>query len=56
MGMDPSSMPTSTMGGKTVFGQSQAGFGAWAYAKDDALYIVLLASPEVAEAIFQQLP
>ena len=42
MGMDPSSMPKTTLGGKTVYCQAASGFGVCAYPKDDKLYLVLL--------------
>ncbi len=56
MGTDTSSMPTITLGGKTVFGEATGGFGMFAYPKDDTLFLVLLADEEVAAAIFEQLP
>jgi hypothetical protein len=56
MGMDPSSMPKTTLGGKTVYGQAQGGFGAFAYPKDDKLFIVLLMDEKTASSVFEQLP
>jgi hypothetical protein len=56
MGMDPSSMPKTTLGGKTVYGEAASGFGAFAYPKDDKLFIVLLMDEETAASVFEQLP
>jgi hypothetical protein len=56
LGMDPSSMPKTTLGGKTVYGQAQGGFGAFAYPKDDKLFIVLLMDEKTASSVFEQLP
>jgi hypothetical protein len=56
MGMDTTSMPKSSLGGKEVYGEAAGGFGAFAYPKDDILFIVLLANEEVAISIFEQLP
>lgn len=56
MGMDPSAMNKTTVGGKEVYAQGGGGFGIWAYPKDDVLFAILLASDEVAEAVLQQLP
>jgi hypothetical protein len=56
MGMDPSSMPKTTLGGKTVYGEASGGFGAFAYPKDDKLFIVLLMDEKTASSVFEQLP
>ncbi len=56
MGMDTTSMPKSTLGGKEVYGEAAGGFGVYAYPKNDTLFIVLLANEEVATSIFEQLP
>jgi hypothetical protein len=56
MGMDTGTTPSSIMGGKTVYGQSGGGMGAYAYVNGDTMYLVLMASPQVTEAVFQQLP
>lgn len=56
MGMDTTAMPKATLGGKDVYGESGGGFGVYAYPKDDILFVVLLASDEVATSIFEQLP
>ena len=56
MGMDPSSMPKTTLGGKTVYGEASGGFGAFAYPKDDTLFIVLLMDEQTASSVFEQLP
>jgi hypothetical protein len=56
MGMDTSSMPETTLGGKTVYGQAAGGFGAFAYPKDDVLYLVLLMDEKTAASVFEQLP
>jgi hypothetical protein len=56
MGMDPGSMPTTTLGGKAVYGQASGGFGAFAYPKDDTLFMVLLMDEQTAAAVFEQLP
>jgi len=56
MSMDTSTMPSSTLGGKKVYGEAAGGFGAWVYPRDDTLFIVVLANEEVAGAIFEQLP
>jgi hypothetical protein len=56
MGMDTSSMPETTLGGKTVYGQAAGGFGAFAYPKDDVLYLVLLMDEQTAASVFEQLP
>jgi len=56
MGMDPSSMPKTTLGGKTVYGEASGGFGAFAYPKDDKLFIVLLMDEKTSASVFEQLP
>ena len=56
MGMDPSSMPKTTLGGKTVYGEAAGGFGAFAYPKDDKLFMVLLMDEKTASSVFEQLP
>ena len=56
MGMDPSSMPKTTLGGKTVYGEATGGFGVFAYPKDDKLFIVLLMDEKTASSVFEQLP
>jgi hypothetical protein len=56
MGMDPSSMPATTLGGKSVYGQASGGFGAFAYPKDDTLFMVLLMNEQKASSVFEQLP
>jgi hypothetical protein len=56
MGMDPSSMPKTTLGGKTVYGEASGGFGAFAYPKDDKLFIVLLMDEKTASSVLEQLP
>lgn len=56
MGMDTTSMPKSTLGGKEVYGEATGGFGVYAYPKNDTLFIVLLANEDVATSIFEQLP
>ena len=56
MGMDPSSMPKTTLGGKTVYGEASGGFGAFAYPKDDKLFVVLLMDEKTASSVFEQLP
>jgi hypothetical protein len=56
MGMDPSSMPKTTLGGKTVYGEATGGFGVFAYPKDDKLFIVLLMDEKTAASVFEQLP
>ena len=56
MGMDPSSMPKTTLGGKTVYGEAASGFGAFAYPKDDKLFIVLLMDEKTAASVLEQLP
>jgi hypothetical protein len=56
MGMDTTSMPKSSLGGKEVYGEAAGGFGAYAYPKGDILFIVLLANEEVATSLFEQLP
>jgi hypothetical protein len=56
MGMDPGSMPKTTLGGKTVYGEAAGGFGAFAYPKDDKLFIVLLMDEKTSASVFEQLP
>jgi hypothetical protein len=56
MGMDTSSMPKTTLGGKTVYGEASGGFGAFAYPKDDKLFIVLLMDEKTSASVFEQLP
>ena len=56
MGMDPSSMPKKTLGGKTVYGEAASGFGAFAYPKDDKLFIVLLMDEKTSATVLEQLP
>lgn len=56
MGMDTTSMPKSTLGGKEVYGEAGGGFGVYAYPKDDTLFIVMLTDEKVATSIFEQLP
>lgn len=56
MGMDTTSMPKTSLGGKEVYGEAASGFGVFAYPKDDILFIILLANEEVATAILEQLP
>jgi hypothetical protein len=56
MGMDPSSMPKTTLGGKTVYGEATGGFGVFAYPKDDKLFIVLLMDEKTAASVLEQLP
>ena len=56
LGMDPSSMPKTTLGGKTVYGEAAGGFGAFAYPKDDKLFIVLLMDEKTAASVLEQLP
>jgi len=56
MGMDPSSMPKTTLGGKTVYGQASSGFGVFAYPKDDKLFLVLMMDEKTAASVFEQLP
>jgi hypothetical protein len=56
MGMDGSQMEKTTVGGKQVYAQGGGGFGVWAYPKDDVLFLVLLASEDVAESALEQLP
>ena len=56
MGMDAGSLQTSTVGGKEVYTQGGGGFGIWAYPKDDILFVILLASDEIAAGILEQLP
>ncbi len=51
-----SSMPQTTLGGKTVYGQATGGFGVFAYPKDDTMYLILLADEKLATAILEQLP
>jgi hypothetical protein len=51
-----SSMPQTTLGGKTVYGEASGGFGAYVYAKDDTMYLILLADEKLAGAILEQLP
>ncbi len=51
-----SSMPQTTLGGKTVYGEATGGFGAFVYPKDDTMYLILLADEKVAASILEQLP
>lgn len=55
-GFDPAEMTTTTIAGKEVYSTGEAGFGVTAYAKDDTLYLILFASPDVTKAILEQLP
>ncbi len=56
LGMDPGSMPKTTLGGKSVYGEAAGGFGAFAYPKDDKLFMVLLMDEQAAASVFEQLP
>ncbi len=56
LGMSTSTMPSTTLGGKTVYGEAAGGFGVWAYPKDDTLFMLLFVDEQVASAIFEQLP
>jgi hypothetical protein len=56
MGMSTSSMPQTTLGGKTVYGEASGGFGAFAYPKGDTLFMVLLMDEQAAASVFEQLP
>ncbi len=56
MNADLSSMPKTTLGGKTVYGEAAGGMGFFAYPKDDTLFLVLLADEKVASSIIEQLP
>jgi hypothetical protein len=50
------SMPQTTLGGKTVYGEAAGGFGAFVYPKDDTVYMILLADEKLAGSILEQLP
>jgi hypothetical protein len=56
LGMDASQMEKTTVGGKEVYAQGGGGFGVWAYPKGDTLFLVLLASDDVAKSALEQLP
>ena len=56
MGMEAAQMEKTTVGGKEVYAQGGGGFGIWAYPKGDVLFVVLLASDEVAASALEQLP
>lgn len=56
MGIDPSSMTESTVGGKKVLSSGGGGIGVYVYYHDDVLFEILLASDKVAEAVLSQLP
>jgi hypothetical protein len=56
MNLDPKELQQTTLAGKTVFTQGAAGFGVWAYPKDDKLFVILLTTEDVAKAILEQLP
>jgi len=51
-------MPQTTIGGKQVYGAAAAGFGAYLYVKNDAIYYVLSmgGGASMAEGILSQLP
>lgn len=49
--------PATTVGGKQVYGSSQAGFGAYLYVKGDvAFYVVAVGAGNMAEGIISKLP
>jgi hypothetical protein len=56
MGQDLSSTSTTTLGGKTVYGEAAGGFGFFAYPKDDMLFILLMVDEATAGKILEQLP
>ena len=56
MSQDLGSMPTTTIGGKTVYGEAAGGFGFFAYPKDDILFLILLVDQATAAEIIGQLP
>ncbi len=56
MSIDTSDMTEDTVGGKEVYTAGGGGFGEWVYPKDDTVYLILLASDDIAEGILEQLP
>lgn len=56
MSLDTTDMTEDTVGGKKVYTAGGGGFGEWIYAKDDVVYLILLASDDIAEGILEQLP
>lgn len=53
---DLGSMPSKTLGGKTVYGEASTAFGFFAYPKDDILFMILLFDEKTAGAILEKLP
>jgi hypothetical protein len=56
MSVDTAGMTEDTVGGKKVYTAGVSGFGEWVYPKDDVVYLILLASDDIAKGILQQLP
>ena len=56
MGADPATLTAATIGGKQVLQAGEGGFGVIIYPKDDVLFEILMASPEVGASIVEQLP
>ena len=56
IGMDTTSMTEDTVAGKKVYTAGGGGFGQWIYPKDDTVYLILLATDDIAEGILEQLP
>jgi hypothetical protein len=56
MSQDLSTMPKTTLAGKTVYGEATGGFGVFAYPKGDILFLIVLVDEKTATAILEKLP
>lgn len=54
--IDTTDMTEDTVAGKKVYTAGGGGFGEWIYPRDDTVFMILLASDDVAEGILEQLP